>query len=186
MQPLFETERLVLRPFELTDASKVQELAGNIDVARTTLSIPYPYPDGAAEAWISSGKTIAKAGNGYPFAMIKKNNNELIGCISIHIDKQHSRGELAYWLGRPYWGNGYTSEAAERLVRYGFEELALNKIWAAAMTKNPASSNVMRKIGMKLEGEFKQHIMKWDQFEDLVFYGLTKSEYIIDHARQQP
>jgi ribosomal-protein-alanine N-acetyltransferase len=85
MQPTFETERLVLRPFELTDASKVQELAGDIEVARTTLSIPYPYPDGAAESWISACNDRSDDGNGFPFALISKDNNALIGCMSINI-----------------------------------------------------------------------------------------------------
>lgn len=84
---------------------------------------------------------------------------------------------MKIWLGKPYWGNGFATEAARELVRFGFEDLHLNKIWAAAMTKNPASFNVMNKIGMKLEGEFKQHTLKWGTFEDLVYYGLTKADY---------
>lgn len=182
MQPTFETERLVLRPFELSDASKVQELAGNIEVARTTLSIPYPYPDGAAEAWITACNKGTYDSNGFPYALINKDDNSLIGCMSINIEKPHKRGELSYWLGRPFWGNGYATEAAVKLVHFGFEELELNKIWASAMSKNPASFNVMKKIGMKFEGEFKQHILKWDEFEDVVFFGMTKSDY--DHMRK--
>jgi ribosomal-protein-alanine N-acetyltransferase len=99
--------------------------------------------------------------------------------MSINVSKHHKRGELAYWLGRPFWGNGYATEAAKRLVAFGFKDLELNKICAAAMTKNPASSNVMKKVGMKFEGEFKQHILKWNEFEDLVYYGMTK----IDHDK---
>jgi ribosomal-protein-alanine N-acetyltransferase len=66
MQPTFETERLVLRPFELTDASNVQELAGDKEVAKTTLSIPYPYLDGAAESWISGCNERSQDGTGFP------------------------------------------------------------------------------------------------------------------------
>ncbi|MBP1992142.1 GNAT family N-acetyltransferase [Paenibacillus eucommiae] len=177
MQPIFETERLLLRPFELTDASKVQELAGDIEVAKTTLSIPYPYPDGAAESWISGCKERSQEGVGFTYAIVSKDNHSLIGCMSINVSKSHKRGELAYWLGKPFWGHGYATEAARRLVAFGFKELDLNKVWAAAMTKNPASSNVMKKVGMKLEGQFQQHILKWNEFEDLVFYGLTKRDY---------
>jgi [ribosomal protein S5]-alanine N-acetyltransferase len=177
MQPTFETQRLILRPFQSTDASNVQELAGDMEVARTTLSIPHPYPDGAAESWIGSCRKRADDGEGFPFALISKESNTLIGCMSLNIDKSHVRGELAYWVGKPFWGNGYATEAAKQLIDFGFEDLLLNKIWAAAMTRNPASSNVMKKAGMRFEGEFKRHILKWDKFEDLVFYGLTRIEY---------
>ncbi|WP_433943009.1 GNAT family N-acetyltransferase [Paenibacillus sp. SN-8-1] len=177
MQPIIETERLFLRPFKLPDASRVQELAGDIEVARTTLSIPYPYPDGAAESWISACNHNSDAGNGFPFALVSKESNVLIGCMSINIASPHQRGELGYWLGRAFWGKGYATEAAKALIHYGFEDLKLNKIWAAAMAANPASSNVMTKVGMKFEGEFKQHILKGDKFEDLVYYGMTRMDY---------
>lgn len=177
MQPTFETKRLILRPFELSDAAIVQELAGDVEVARTTLSIPHPYPDGAAESWITAVNLRSNDGDGFPFALVAKDNNSLVGCSSINMTKPHQRGELAYWIGRPFWGNGYATEAAKRLIQFGFTDLKLNKIWAAAMTKNPGSSNVMTKVGMKLEGEFKQHILKWDEFEDVVFYGVTKADY---------
>ncbi|MGO4371700.1 GNAT family N-acetyltransferase, partial [Paenibacillus sp. MCAF20] len=91
--------------------------------------------------------------------------------------KHHNRAELAYWMGKPYWGLGYATEAARRVVQFGFEELALNRIHAAAMTRNPASYNVMIKAGMKYEGTFPQHIKKWEQYEDLVFYGLNRSDW---------
>ncbi|WP_018886521.1 GNAT family N-acetyltransferase [Paenibacillus massiliensis] len=177
MQPTLNTERLTLRPFELADASKVQEFAGSIEVARTTLSIPYPYPEGGAERWIRACVDRADNGHDYPFAVIRKEDMQLIGCMSINIAPSHRRGELGYWLGRPFWGQGYATEAARRLVQFGFRELDLNKLCAAAMTKNPASANVMRKVGMTFEGEFKQHILKWDHFEDVVYYGMTRADY---------
>lgn len=177
MQPVFETERLQLRQFELTDARTVQELAGDIAVARTTLSIPHPYTLEAAEQWLTACIGRKDEGDGHPWAMVIKDSNQLIGCMSLNITRPHNHGELGYWIGQPYWGYGYASEAAQRLVRYGFEELHLNKIWAAALSKNQASWNVMRKTGMALEGEFKQHILKWGQYEDVVFYGMTKGDY---------
>lgn len=66
----FETERLVLRLFQLTDAKSVQELAGHEEVARTTLSIPHPYPDGAAEAWIERTRCAAESDDIFSFAFL--------------------------------------------------------------------------------------------------------------------
>jgi ribosomal-protein-alanine N-acetyltransferase len=174
----FETNRLLLRHFDSSDAKVVQVLAGNEEVARTTLSIPYPYPDGAAEGWIEATRQSSEKGDNYAFAMVKKEDESLIGCMSLGVSKNHKRAELAYWVGLPFWGQGFATEAAQRIVQFGFEDLELNRIFAAAMTNNPGSYQVMTKIGMKHEGTFPQHVMKWGSYEDLVFYGMVKSDYI--------
>lgn len=177
MQPTFVTEKLTLRPLQLADAPSIQQLAGDKDVASTTLSIPYPYPDGAAESFIMANHERYNRGFGSTFALISNETNELVGCIGMHIVSDYHRAELAYWIGKPYWGQGYATEAARQMLEYGFNELKLNRIWAAAMARNPASSMVMQKIGMKYEGKLIQHIRKWEEYEDLVYYGTTKTEY---------
>ena len=102
--------------------------------------------------------------------------------MSLGVSKNHKRAELAYWIGQPSFGQGFATEAARRIVKFGFEDLDLNRIFAAAMTKNPGSYKVMSKIGMKQEGTFPQHVMKWGSYEDLVFYGMVKSEYLKDSS----
>ena len=176
----FETTRLLLRFFEPSDAKTVQRLAGHEEVARTTLAIPHPYPDGAAEQWIEHVRQSSEKGDHYAFAMIKKEDGSLIGNMSMGISQKHKRSELAYWVGRPFWGQGFATEAARRIVQFGFEDLNLNRICAAAMSKNPGSYKVMRKIGMKEEGIFPQHVLKWGIYEDLVFYGMVKSDYTVN------
>ncbi|WP_157276614.1 GNAT family N-acetyltransferase [Paenibacillus sp. Soil766] len=74
----FETNRLFLRLFEPSDAKMVQVLAGNVEVAGTTLSIPHPYPDGVAEGWIEATRQSFEKGDSYTFAMVKK-EDELHG-----------------------------------------------------------------------------------------------------------
>ncbi|MFB5268844.1 GNAT family N-acetyltransferase [Paenibacillus enshidis] len=114
----FETDRLLLRFFELSDASRVQELAGNEEVARTTLSIPHPYPDSAAEQWIGKTRQSAEKGELYAFAMVKKDDGLLIGNTGIRVSQRHKHGELGYWAGKPYWGQGYATEAARRILQF--------------------------------------------------------------------
>lgn len=177
MQPTFVTERLTLRPLTLTDAATVQKLAGEKTVASTTLSIPHPYPYEAAESFIKATHDKYEKNFGASFALTLNETNELIGCMGLHIVQDYNRAELAYWTGQPYWQQGYATEAAKRILEYGFDELELNRIYAAAMTKNPASSAVMKKIGMKYEGTLKEHIRKWGEYEDLAYYGITRTEY---------
>lgn len=175
--PVFHTDRLMLRHLELNDAETLEKLINDYDIASTTLNIPYPYPVGGAESFINSRAEIAERGDGYTFAITNKVNHAFMGCIGIQINQPNNRGELGYWLGTCYWNQGFITEAATRVVQFGFEELALNKIVAGAMTKNPASSNVMKKIGMQYEGLFRQQFLKWDSYEDIIYYSMLREEY---------
>lgn len=172
-----QTERFILRPFYSNDAPRVQELAGVKEVAETTLGIPHPYPIEAAELWIANHSRNIENGTAYPLAIVQKGNELLLGTMTLRVDRQHNKGELAYWVGREYWGNGVATESAYAILRFGFMELNLNRIWAMAMSRNPASSRVMQKLGMKLEGTLIQHIVKHGIYENLDVYGLLKSDY---------
>lgn len=178
MEPRLETNRLILRLFESSDAKMVQTLAGNEEIANTTLGIPHPYPDGAAEAWIERIRNAYQKGEIFSFAMVQKENGMLIGCVTLRVSKSENHADLAYWVGRPFWGQGYATEAAQRIVKFGFEGLCLHRILAAAMTKNPASYKIMHKIGMKSENNFPKQVLKSGVYEDLVHYGLAKSDVI--------
>lgn len=169
-----ETKRLILRLFEITDAKRVQTLAGNEEVARTTLSIPHPYPDGAAEAWIEHTLSANQKGKTYSLAMVLKEDRLFIGCVSLDVSNNENQAELGYWVGRPYWGQGYATEAARKVMDFGFKELHLDRIFAAAMKNNPASCKVLQKIGMKpLDGLSKQ-VLKAGVWYDINHYELTK------------
>lgn len=176
MQKKLETDRLILRPFILDDATRVQELAGDKDVAKTTLNIPHPYALEEAKSWIKNHPTMIKNGT-YPFAIVLKTERIIVGTMTIRVNETHKKGELAYWVGKEYWGNGYATEAAKEVVRYGFEDLNLNRVWAKAMSKNPASIKVMKNIGMRKEGVLKQDMIKSGVFVDSDMYGLVKSDY---------
>nr|MCU0509361.1 GNAT family N-acetyltransferase [Anaerolineae bacterium] len=111
-QPILRTARLVLRPFTLADAPDVQRLAGAPEVAATTAAIPHPYEDGMAEKWISSHPAGLEGETNVVYAMTDEQTGALMGAIGLHVDMEHNRAELGYWLGHPYWRNGYTTEAA--------------------------------------------------------------------------
>lgn len=176
-QAVLQTERLMLRPFELADAPAVQELASSREVADTTLSIPYPYRDGMAEAWILSHRQLRHTGLIINLAVILRATGTLIGAIGLRLEGTHDRGELGYWIGVPWWGQGYCTEAAAAALEFGFLEVGLNRIHAAHFSRNPASGRVMQKIGMRHEGTLRQHVRKWDVYEDLEKYAILRSEF---------
>jgi len=175
-RPTLETVRLVLRPFTVADAPDVQRLAGEREVASTTLNIPHPYEAGMAEQWINTHHEVYERGEGVNFALVRRADHTLIGAIGLRLQPPHARAELGYWLGVPFWRQGYCTEAAQAVVRYGFEVLRLHRIYATHVTRNPASGRVMQKLGMTYEGCARQHVQKWGVFEDLAMYGILRSE----------
>jgi len=177
-RPKSETERLVLRPFDLEDAAEVQRLAGSRAVADTVLNIPHPYEDGMAEEWISRHQEMFDEDKGVTFAVTSKENGHLMGAISLMgISRRFSRAELGYWIGKPYWNQGLCTEAGQAVLKYGFEDLGLNRIFASHFSRNLASGRVMVKLGMQHEGCLKQHIRRWDRYEDMVFYGILADDW---------
>jgi ribosomal-protein-alanine N-acetyltransferase len=176
-QPTLKTERLVLHPFMLADAPAVQALAGAREVASTTLNVPHPYEDGMAETWIGTHAPGYAAGEQATFAVRLKEGNALVGAIGLTVSGDHARAELGYWIGVPHWNRGYASEAAVEMLRFGFEELGLNRIYAIHLVRNPASGRVMQKAGMRHEGTLRQHVRKWGAFEDVACYGLIAADW---------
>lgn len=181
--PTLQTDRLTLRPFTLGDAADVQRLAGEKEIAATTMTIPHPYPDGAAEEWIAKDQPRFDEGKVANFAVTLRESGELIGAIGLSIKREHSHAEMGYWIGKPYWNKGYASESTRALLQYGFNTLGLNRIFAHHMTKNPASGRVMQKIGMTFEGTLPEHIRKYDRFENLALYGITRNQYDAQHTQ---
>jgi len=175
-QPVLETERLILRPFQLCDADTVEKLAGDKQIASTTLNVPHPYPKGGAKEWIATHESTYLEGRGVVYAITLK-NDELVGSIGLSNLVQNHQAELGYWVGVPYWNKGYCTEAAEAVLEYGFEVLGLNRIHACYLSRNPASGRVLEKLGMGHEGTRKQHILKWGVFEDLALMGVLRKDW---------
>jgi RimJ/RimL family protein N-acetyltransferase len=176
------SKRVELRRFERNDAPSVQRLAGAAEVADTTLLIPHPYPDGAAESFIESTHADWEKGEQYVFAITLRSGGELCGSIGLKVSAKHERGELGYWIGVPFWKHGYCTEAARAVLEFAFDRLKLNSVVAHHFVRNPASGRVLQKIGMKHEGRLRQHVKKGERFEDLDCYSILRSEWM--HLRR--
>jgi RimJ/RimL family protein N-acetyltransferase len=183
-QPTLRTERLLLRPFRLSDAETVRRLAGDREVAATTLRIPHPYRDGLAEAWIRS---LADA---WPereavFAVVPAGGEDSpAGSVGLQRSPEHRRAEIGYWIGRPFQGRGYATEATAEVVRWAFEELCLHRLTANCFAGNAPSSGVLRKLGMEREGIRRQHFEKWGEWIDVELWGLLRADWRASVDRQ--
>lgn len=174
--PSLQTDRLVLRAFRLDDAPAVQVYAGRKEIADTTLTIPHPYPDGAAEAWIQTHRQAWDLRSHVTYA-IETHAGELVGCIGMALTFDHQRAELGYWIRTESWGNGYATEAAQALIAFGFSHLHLHRIQAHHFERNPQSGRVMQKIGMTFEGLMRDAIRKGDRFENTAMYAILVDEW---------
>jgi len=172
--PTLRTERLLLRPFTRNDIPELIPLIGARAVAATTRRIPHPYTLADAEEFIAA----AEHGDEINLAICVFAGLGLVGGGILRPDLNHQHAELGYWIGVPHWGKGYATEAARKLVRYGFKELGLHRIYASHTSTNPASGRVLAKLGMKHEGRMRGHLVKWGEYQDLEFYGILRDEWV--------
>ena len=174
--PTIKTDRLILRPYVLADAPSLKRLIGEKDVAATTINIPHPYPDQGADDWIKIQAEDFLKGTQLQFAITT--NGDLIGGIGFdQLEIRHARGGIGYWIGKPYWNNGYCTEAAKTVLKFGFLTLGFNRIHATCMVNNIGSSRVLQKIGMKKEGVLRQYYKRWGTYRDMEMYSILKGEY---------
>ncbi|MBE9525229.1 MAG: GNAT family N-acetyltransferase [Chloroflexi bacterium] len=175
--PTLNTNRLILRPFNIEDAARVKELAGEWAIAETTGNIPHPYEEGIAETWISTHEATFESDQGVTFAVTRQFDGLLIGAIGLDINRTHHYAELGYWIGKPYWNQGYCTESSREVISFGFNKLKLNRIQACHMTKNPASARVMLKIGMHQEGILRKALYRFGIYNDYAIFSILLEEY---------
>ena len=174
--PTHRSARLLLRPFAADDAPAVEPLVSAREVAENTLTIPHPYPAGAAAAWIARHAAAWEAGTGVTYALVAHADGALVGAMGLAIAPEHRRAELGYWVAVPHWSQGYATEAVRAVLAYAFGPLALHRVQAHHFVRNPASGRVMQKLGMRHEGTHRGAVLKWGRFEDLESYALLASD----------
>jgi RimJ/RimL family protein N-acetyltransferase len=140
-----QTARLRLRSVVDGDASRIAVLAGDWDVASMTGRIPYPYSDVAALQWINGVEENEKV-----FGI--EHDAELIGICGFTAEP-NGDAELGYWVGKPYWGQGFATEAARTVMDYGFRKAGIRRFVCKHLTGNPASARVIQKLGFRYVGE---------------------------------
>ncbi len=176
--PVLETTRLVLRPFTPTDAPHLLALISDRQVAATTLRIPHPCTSAHVAEWLSTHMQEYEAGQTIRWAITRQPDRALVGGVSLFRKPEFESAELGFWIGKAYWGQGYASEAASRVLAYGFEHVRLNRIEAHFMDENLASGSVLTKLGLQHEGLHRQLIKRWEQFKDVHTYAVLRDEYL--------
>ena len=141
------TQRLSLRPLEPADAASIRALAGDFDVARMTGMIPHPYSERDALAWIDRA---GQGDEGVVFAVAR--DGALIGCSGyMPMDAEHA--EVGYWIGKPFWGEGFATEAVRAVVAHAFDAHGFAYVKAGHFVDNARSQRVLGKLGFSPDGD---------------------------------
>lgn len=175
--PRIETERLVLREPTESDLPAMPGVFHDPEIYAYTRNIPYPYRPAEAEEALARYRRIAAAGEALTLFPELRSTGEMIGLVVLILEPSSTVGEIGYALGRPWWGEGFATEAAGALVGYAFDALRLEKATAHAMLRNPASSRVLEKIGMRPVGIAEGLCKKDGESFDAAGYEISREEW---------
>jgi len=153
--PKLETERLLLRPPDFRDVPAITTWLGDLDVAKNLATVSHPYREEDARGFVTRAVERRAAGEEFVFAIERKEESMFIGCSGLRLKDGQFR--LGYWLGRPFWGQGYASEAAKKVVSFAFHDLKAGSVGAGWFHDNPASGRVLEKLGFRHVGA-EQHL----------------------------
>jgi [ribosomal protein S5]-alanine N-acetyltransferase len=142
------SQRLSYRPLQGADAGRIAALAGEWDIARMTSRIPHPYSLIDADLWIGSLGIDE-------FVRGVEHNGDLIGAVG-YIEGEDAQAEIGYWIGKPWWGRGYATEAANALVEHCLSLRRFRRLTCGHFVDNPASARVIAKLGFKRVGNSSQ------------------------------
>jgi RimJ/RimL family protein N-acetyltransferase len=157
MTCILETERLLLRPPERRDVAAIASLIGDFEVSKNLSTVPHPYADADALAWVSALDDRRARGEAHQFGVTRKSDGAYMGTCGLHL--KDGSFELGYWLGKPYWRQGFATETARRVLAFAFDELQAPFVWAGWFHDNPRSGHVLAKLGFAPKGFEKRSCM---------------------------
>jgi [ribosomal protein S5]-alanine N-acetyltransferase len=164
-----------IRKINLAKLNSTEHL-NDRDIYNRTLRIPFPYANADAHAFLARvAKATEQHGQPAHFA-IRTGDDALIGGCGLNdleIGKSH-RGEVGYWLAKPFWGRGIMTAVVQRVCQHAFEAFGLEKISAHVFVNNPASARVLEKCGFAQEGLLRKHFLKDEKLIDARFFALLR------------
>ena len=151
-KPALSTRRLIMRAPRASDIAALVQLADNRHVAQMLARMPHPYGEAEARAFIAmSGRKQPGVSYALTLAGQGPETGAFVGCAGLNAK---DRGlELGYWIGEPYWRQGFATEAAHALVDLAFRATGIPVLHVSARVINPASRRVIHKCGFQYAGQ---------------------------------
>lgn len=169
-----ETGRLRLRPYAEGDADAIARLLDDPGMAEFLTVIPRPFVDFDARTMIRASWRRMATGRGFELVIVRRDGpDEPIGGAGIGLHDGGRRGELGFWVGREYWGRGYGTEAAGRMVAFARDALGVTRITATAAVGNPASRRVLEKLGFAETGRGEKQVPSSGESREVILYELS-------------
>jgi ribosomal-protein-alanine N-acetyltransferase len=181
---VLHTKRLLLRPLKLSDLDVIHPNANDPYQTRFLASVEPPMTRKKETEWIRSTQKHWQKGTGFTFAAIRTDTGEMIGALDLlDVSRKNRRAKVGIFFYKKHWGNGFGTEAVERLVRFGFESLGLNRIEYGFLPRNRRSNGIFKRLGFKREGVQREYLFKRGRFVDHVFGSILASEWKKRDAR---
>ncbi len=170
-----ETDRLVLRRLEDTDADRMVTLANHIEIARNLATMPHPYTRESALAFIARTEALKV---GLSLAITLKPSGELIGIGGWGPMSEGGDNDFGYWIGLDYWGNGYASEAGAALLTHAFCVGQVDEIITDCRIDNPGSRRILEKLGFETLGRSTRYSLGADEEAETEKVRLTCDDWL--------
>ncbi|MEJ0042894.1 MAG: GNAT family N-acetyltransferase [Rhizomicrobium sp.] len=175
---LLESERLLLRRPERRDIPAIVPLANDFDVAKNLATMPHPYTAADGEAFLA--RLDEKRDTDFVFAITRNSDGVYMGSIGLH--RRDDGYEFGYWLGKPFWRQGYATEAARRLIAFAFDDLNADMVWAGWFHDNPRSGNVLAKLGCVPRSFTRRHCLARGMEIGCNEVTLSRAAYLVRRA----
>ena len=180
-----ETERLVLEVPDEADAPTLFALVGGPDRLEITAGLIWEGPDEISETlrFIRQAQTERYGESGFHWAIrdrsgaVTGSSGSVLGMISARPSDEPGRGDVGYWLGKPYWGQGLMREALTAVLDLCFGEFDQVKVEAEIFITNSRSKRLVESLGMQLEGTIRSSHLKRGQWVDAHIYGILREEW---------
>jgi len=172
-----QTDRLVLRRHRRDDAPAIADALADWEVARWLARLPIPYTTADAVSWIRTTARNWNHGVDYQFVVASAGDDRLLGHMGIRMEPGGIEGEFGYWFGRRAWGQGFASEAGQEILRFSFDELALQRVIAVILPDNERSARVVEKLGFEPAGSRRQRFDPIDATIDAPAYALSRQSW---------
>lgn len=163
-------DKCILRNWKYSDIDNLVKNANNLNIARNMRDLfPFPYTTDDGRQWL---EIAGKSENNFAITV----NNKAIGGIGLSPGEDIERisAEVGYWLGEEHWGKGIVSSALNGIIKYGFNELNLKRIFAAPFEQNIGSRRVLEKNGFILEGILRKSVIKSGKIYNQALYAIIK------------
>jgi [ribosomal protein S5]-alanine N-acetyltransferase len=168
--PILKGKLVKLRQLRHKDIQIMARLVTK-HVVRYLVHVPYPYEIEDARRFVTKSRRNFQLKKEQTFAIELVGNGSLVGVISLQkIDRKNKNAQISYWIGKNYWNLGIATESINLVIRYAFWVLRLHKVYANVLATNRASIRVLKKNGLKKEGELKHSVYKGDNFHNVVLY----------------